>query len=371
MQNIFLHGGWRCGSTYVWSKFRHLSAVTAFYEPFSEKLAKYDAHKIAQDLPTAWDSRHPPLDLPYAAEYLPLTAGIGVPLYTDRFAVRRYFVARDQPLDEFDYLSSLIKHAADKLDRAVLGFSRSLGRVGVIKRHFAGCHGVLMRNPVQQWLSSRSYRVRDKNPYFELSQFMILALAPADSPAARAAAWLRLPTLPEGSVEQQYKFLRAHFRRLDDELSYKAFIAVYILSYLDALSEADLLIDMDLLSASQAYAAGISCAIHARTGLAVDFSDCSLPTHDVVRVDLDFAHLQDQVAEWLLAHDQDRSQYVALSARSCAWSLIMNKLNSALIPVARRRSGAAHGVVRGEAATASSPDLGGRMRRLLGMRTPR
>lgn len=87
MQNVFLHGGWRCGSTYIWSKFRALSAVTAFYEPFSEKALKYTVQRIATGIETAWDSRHPALDEPYAAEYLPLIVGVGVPLYEDRIVL--------------------------------------------------------------------------------------------------------------------------------------------------------------------------------------------------------------------------------------------------------------------------------------------
>lgn len=367
MQNVFLHGGWRCGSTYVWSKFRILPGVTAFYEPFSEKTAKYNAERIARDRPTAWDSRHPPLDLPYASEYLPLIADVGVPLYKDRFAMRRHFVARKQPLEEAEYLRSLIRHAADKSNRAVLGFSRSLGRVGAIKRHFDGCHVVLMRDPVQQWLSSRSYRVRDENPYFELCQFMILCLAPAGSLAAKAAAWLRLPTLPSGGVEQQYKFLRSHFRRLDDELSYKVFVAVYILSYVAALPEADLLIDMDLLNASPSYATVIAGAIHARTGLDVDFSDCSLPSHDIGCVDLDFPHLHECVAEWLLARDLERTQYLDHSSRTLMWSFIMNRLDSALLPAARGKLQAPHGKVHSAVANAASGNFGRRLRSLFGM----
>lgn len=366
-QDVFLHGGWRCGSTYIWSKFRNLPGVTAFYEPFSEKAAKYNAERIARNISTAWDSRHPPLDRPYASEYLPLITGVGMPLYKERFAMRRHFVARDQPLEESDYLHSLIRHAAAKPSRAVLGFSRSLGRVGAIKRHFDGCHVVLMRDPVQQWLSSRSYRVRDENPYFELCQFMILSLAPAGSLAARAAAWLRLPTLPSGSVEHQYKFLRSHFRRLDDELSYKVFVAVYILSYVAALPEADLLIDMDLLNASPPYAAAIASAIHARTGLGVDFSDCSLPSHDIGCVDLDFPHLHDCVAEWLLVRDLECPQSLDHSSRTLAWSSIRNKLDSALLPAARRKLQTPHAEAHGAVANAASGDLGQRLRSLFGM----
>lgn len=45
---------------------------------------------------------------------------------------------------------------------------RSLARVGAIKRVFGGHHVVLIRDPVQQWLSARSQRLKHGSPYFEL-----------------------------------------------------------------------------------------------------------------------------------------------------------------------------------------------------------
>ncbi len=83
---------------------RELPDVTAFYEPFSEKLATYTPADILRDVPSAWDSRHPALAQPYAAEYLPLIGECGVPLFWESFAVQRYFVGRDDPLFERDYL---------------------------------------------------------------------------------------------------------------------------------------------------------------------------------------------------------------------------------------------------------------------------
>ena len=329
MQSIFLHGGWRCGSTYVWNKFRQCSTTTAFYEPFSEKLAAYTADKILKDVTAAWDSRHPPLDAPYAAEYLPLIVGLGVPLYHDRFAVQRYFVAHDAPLEERDYLDSLLQHALSRSDYSVFGFSRSLGRVGALKRHYPGCHVVLMRDPVQQWLSCRSYRTRFEQPYFELCHFLILALAPQDSLAARAARWLRLPTVPAGSFERQLKFMRSHWRRPDDALSYRVFLMVYVLSYLHALPEADLLIDMDSLGqrfSSQC----VARALAARTGLLLDFSDCSMPTHDTNDAAVDYARVHEEVLGWLLAQDSQLAATSGSSLNVAAWYAVSDKLANSL-----------------------------------------
>ena len=328
MQSIFLHCGWRCGSTYLWSKFRECRGATAFLEPLSEKLARYSAADILKDVSTAWESRHPQLAAPYAAEYLPLIADAGVPLYETRFALERYFVGREELLQESDYLDSLLTHARDRgSNHCVLGFSRSLGRAGAIKRNFPGYHIVLMRNPVQQWLSCRSYRIDSEQPYFELCHLLILALAQRGSLAAEAAAWLRLPPVPPGSFKEQYKYMRSRFRRLDDELSYRVFLTVYILSYLQALPAADLLVDIDLLGTSYNT---ISRGIAGRTGLLLDFSDCSLPMHDANGVGIDFERIHAEVFEWLQIRDAQHARTPNDALKTAAWHALTEKMQSSL-----------------------------------------
>ena len=298
--SVFLHGGWRCGSTYIWNKFRAQDDVLAFYEPFHERLAGCSAAAILRDTEHAWDSRHPRLTAPYFAEYLPLLSDKGVARYEDRFAVRRYFVPAQQPLDEAAYLASLLRLAQNAGRQAVLGFSRSLGRVGAIKRVLGSYHAVLIRDPVQQWLSARSQRLKHGSPYFELGHVMILALASRLSVAGRIGRWLKIPHLRFGSWRHHYRMLRRRFEPLDDELSYRAFIAVYMLSYTKALRHADLVIDMDRLSASRSYADAISGELLQTTGADLDFRDCSLPAHHRIDAHIDVAAIHREVSERIL-----------------------------------------------------------------------
>ena len=312
---VFLHCGWRSGSTYIWNKFRAQGDVLAFYEPFHERLARCTAASILHDTEQAWDSRHPRLNAPYFAEYLPLLRGKGVARYEDRFAVRRCFVQTQQPLDEAAYLASLLRLAESGGKQAVLGFARSLGRVGAIKRVFGGHHVVVIRDPVQQWLSARSQRLQHGSPYFELGHLMILALASPLSVAGRIARWLQIPYVRFGSFGHQYRLLRRRFEPLDDELSYRAFIAVYMLAYTKALRHADVVIDMDRLSGSRPYAAALSDELLRASGVDLDFGDCSMPAHhrNVARLNMHAIHRevsermlmeQSEVAPELMPHDE-------------------------------------------------------------------
>ena len=90
---VFLHAGWRCASTYVWSRFRALQRTTCFYEPFAENLSALSSRRIDRDSKRDWRSRHPALGAPYRTEYRPLLRPVlrGVPGYRPSFALAGYF----------------------------------------------------------------------------------------------------------------------------------------------------------------------------------------------------------------------------------------------------------------------------------------
>ena len=292
--------------------------MLAFCEPFHERLARYTSSTILRDTENTWDSRHPQLNAPYFAEYFPLVTLKGVARYEERFALRRYFVPAQQPLVEAAYLATLLSRAEIAHKQAVLGFSRSLGRVGAIKRVFGGRHIVMIRDPVQQWLSARSQRLEHGSPYFELGNYMILALAPRWSVAGRIAHWLGIPSLRFGSFGHHYRLLRRRFEPLDDELSYRAFIAVYMLSYMRALRHADVVVDMDRLSSSRHYAAALSHDLLQATGVKLDFADCSLPPHRRADAHLNLHAIHREVSERIVLEQPDAaaalvSQYESVS----------------------------------------------------------
>ncbi len=305
---VFLHGGWRCASTYVWSRFRRNPLTTSFYEPFGESLARCSPKRIQRQTAQGWNSRHPPLALPYAQEYCALVHPFlkGVPGYRTDLALARYFPGEEGIAPEVRYVSRLIRHAQRRGTHPVLGFSRSLGRAAALKQAFGGYHVVLRRNPLQQWLSCRSYRTEVSLSYFELCHFLILALAPAGSPARSFAGTLDLPRLPRG-LQRQFKFLHSAIYPWSDDQSYRAFTAVSILSHAAAESAADLVLDVDRLGCSPAYRDNVSDKILAETGLEVDFGDCRVPVRDSHGVCVDFAAVERTVRAQLNAFGAELS----------------------------------------------------------------
>ena len=303
---VFLHAGWRCASTYVWSRFRRSASTTGFYEPFGESLSRCSPKRIGRQTPQGWNSRHPPLTLPYAAEYCPLLRPLikGVPGYRKDFALARYFPTQAGVGPESRYLSRLIRHARRRGTHAVFGFSRSLARAPALKQALGGYHIIVRRNPLQQWLSCRSYRDEVPLAYFELSHFLILALAAAGSPAHRFAGMLGLPRLPRG-LDRQYKFLHAALHPWSEELSYRAFTAVSLLSHGAAEAAADLVLDVDRLARSPQYRDAMGARILADVGLGIDFNDCRLPSRDPALVPVDFAAIERDVRQRLISCSAD------------------------------------------------------------------
>jgi hypothetical protein len=303
---VFLHSGWRCASTYVWNRFRRNLHTTSFYEPFGENLARSSHKRIKRQTAQGWDSRHPPLTLPYAEEYRPLLRPFlkGVPGYRKELALERYFPTAAGIGPEVRYVSRLIRLARQRDTCPVLGFSRSLGRAAALKDALGGYHVLIRRNPLQQWLSCRSYRDKMAISYFELCHLLILALAPPGTPARRFADTLGLPPLPRG-LPQQLRCLDAALRPWRDELSYRAFVAVSLLSHAVAEPVVDLVLDVDRLGRSQQYRETVRGRIMADVGLGIDFEDCRVPSRDPGLVSLDFATLEHDVKLDLLSYGAD------------------------------------------------------------------
>ena len=282
---VFVHSGWRCSSTYVWSRFRALPGVRAYYEPWHEQLAGLTAETLPLATPDNSRLRHPGGSRPYLAEFASvLDPAGGVAGYEDRFALDRYFLdPEDEDPPQQAYVEGLIASARAAGEAPVLACCRTLGRIDWLKRRFGGFHIVLIRDPVQQWMSFYSLRRRPRPTYFEMCQYVILSEAPGREGVAEALLGRRFPA--RGTLAERIAAVRRRLKRASAEVSFTAFMAVYLLSYLSALPRADLILDVDRLARDPDYARQVEAVICVQTGLAPDFSDCRTPLrHDLTAV---------------------------------------------------------------------------------------
>lgn len=297
---IFLHAGMRSGSTYVWTKFRNLPGVMAFYEPFSEDLGRMSREFLRQHGPHTWSSGHTPT-APYYLEYEPLLRPSGgVQGFAPEFPYVNYFVTRQVLPEQRAYLASLLTQADAAQTVPVLGFCRSLGRTAWLKTQFPDAlHLVLIRNPVHQWLSGWQFYTQTHNPYF-LTRPLLIAQHPGDN-----------------------RYMQHVFRELREQITapsvplntlYEVFLHVYAASTLAALPEADLVIDIDVLSASAAYRQFIAAQISALTGLDLYLTDCRVSQYSVNTGPVPFQAINQKVVTALLASE---AANVAQTLHSC------------------------------------------------------
>lgn len=274
---VFIHSGWRCSSTYIWHRFRALPAVRAYYEPWHEQLDKVTAETISRATPGNSGLRHPGGETPYLREFdVVLRPDGGVRGFDPSFALDRFWIAPEaSDLAQQAYVEALVAAARDRGEVPVLACCRTLGRVGWLKRRFDGFHIVLIRDPVQQWLSFYSLRKRPRPTYFELCHYLLLAEMPRAGDLKRALLGDRRP--PAGGVSDRIAAVRAALKRAPAGVSFQAFLAVWLESYRRALAHADLVVDVDRLSRDQAYARTVEQAVKVGCGLTPDFSDCRTP----------------------------------------------------------------------------------------------
>jgi hypothetical protein len=98
---------WRCGSTYVWSRFRAAENTYCYYEPLHHGLSRLTADKLVTYAPEVFEAHsHPVLVKPHFAEFEPLLSNQGVQAFQKRFAYKRYLL---QEGDKDDALKKYVE----------------------------------------------------------------------------------------------------------------------------------------------------------------------------------------------------------------------------------------------------------------------
>ena len=273
---IFLHGPWRCGSTYYWSRFRALPETMAFYEPLHHGLAKLTPERIGRaGVQTTSANGHPHLEAPYFAEFEPVISRFfgrarGVRDYRSSFAHRRFNL---DPHDSHDmlerYLARLIGHARAQGQRPVLGCNRTCGKVGWIKARFDSYDIYIDREPAAIWASYEAERAQGNYTFF--SMWLRVLETNANDPVWRPLAE-RLGVAPLDRLKGPMKVRhRAMIDAMGPAETYLMTFYAWMACAARAAPDSDIIID-DALASLPHYAKRIAAEVRHATGLDIDLS---------------------------------------------------------------------------------------------------
>jgi hypothetical protein len=244
---IFLHGLWRSGSTFVWSRFRAAEGVTAYFEPLSPALARLTRARIHR---TGWRdtmerNRHPVMERPYFAEYEPLLRGRGVRTHRRAFAAERFASRPDESEPALEaYIDALLAHARAEGRRPVLGFVRTGLRMGALRQAFGAYDVHIDRHPLAVWSSYQRHAENGTHNFFA-NLLYVLERNAHDPLFAPLAADHHLRRGFERAAKPRV-FYREAVDRLTPEESYGLVFWFWLMGALHAASHADMILDVSL-----------------------------------------------------------------------------------------------------------------------------
>jgi len=305
LRPVFLHGLWRSGSTYIWSRFRVAEATRCYYEPLHDGLRRLTLERIRRDTPdTVQNNHHPAMDQPYFAEFAPLVAGRGVQGYRRRFAYDDFAPARDRadgPLEA--YVRGLINHARGENRSAVLGFNRTGLRIGWLADRFDACNIHIDRDPIDVFASYLS-QLQAGNFYYFVKWMQIIAGNSSYPPFGRALSRFR----GVSAIQSWLLGPKRYYRGIADAASMDTLYAITFLAWavcaLHALEHSDLIIDIALADRPD-YGGEIAETVRKQTGLKVSFGEMHAPASPSP---LRLAHqreIENEVLSWLVAPEAD------------------------------------------------------------------
>lgn len=272
---IFLHGLWRCGSTYIWSKFRMYDDLQCYYEPLHHGLAKITKARIQRDVPDVQEgNRHPALALPYFDEFkdrLGFT-GRGVKGFYKALAYDRFWLAPgDNHRGLAVYLRGLIASAQAHNLRPLLGLNRSVLRIGWMKRNFQGTHIFIKRDPREIWWSYKRYQRQGNDTYF--TAWLRIVERNSKHPFFEILAQeLGFSEMRKGLFEKDKRYYSRILKTLDDAQTYHMVFKIASAAHKEAQRHADLIFDL-AACADEVYVRAAEKSFLDQTGCKIDLSD--------------------------------------------------------------------------------------------------
>ena len=292
---IFVHSLFRSGSTYIYNALKRAGKFHIYHEPM---------HEVIASLPSSWDElgsrkdqlkstlRHDFLVGGYFDEFSHLLSSIKK-TFDPKFGFDYYFMdAGDKASDLKAYIDLLMASASKP---PVLQCTRTCGRISWLKENYKSNHIFLLRNPWDQWYS---YKV---DPYIATTPRIIYSQS--NSPAVLKAVFEASGAFPLMGRDTQEKVVYGFKRPLDPDQDYFLFFGLWLHSFVCGERDCDIFIDMDELSASEAYRAECLAKLDGIGIKSIDFSDANL--HRSVFADREqagFRMAEEQVLEIYRQH---------------------------------------------------------------------
>ena len=306
---VFVHSMFRAGSTYVFTVFRHAGVYRCFYEPMHELVAwaAEDPERLSLEADADKIERlhHPKLSAPYFQELhdsWPAWRSALDPsvVYGGYFAVEGYAAG-----------ASLYQSLIESSEQQVMfGDCRTAGRIGTLKAALGGDHLLLWRNPWDQWWS---YQV---DRYFDCVNRIIAGVNPRPEVLTQLTIDRNISPIPDGSFAEKYAYCLRHPMGPDD--SYALFYALWLLALDEGLTNADVLINIDTLSADQTYRNDMVITLFNRGISGLAFDDAHCPKAQFSRQEQQhFLDIEQQVHDlWVRVGGTQRRLDALLSLRS-------------------------------------------------------
>ncbi|MBI1326230.1 MAG: hypothetical protein GC136_01150 [Alphaproteobacteria bacterium] len=273
MKPVFLHGLWRSGSTYVWSRFRVLSQTYCFYEPLNQGLGRLTLDRIGRDTEERTENNHHPhMHQPYFAEFAPLVFGRGVINYVRHLAYDDYALKPKQSHTKLkNYIEGLLEYTKRLGKVPVLGFNRSGLRIAWLKKNFNSCDIYIDRDPIDIWHSYEQQR-NNGNDTFYTAWFETLERNKNNKTLGPLARYIgvRGPLLQ--FFTRTKKYYKKHAEKLGPEKRYQLVVYMWAVCLLEGLRYSDIIIDMTQAD-DAAYIKQAINSINEATGLEPNFSD--------------------------------------------------------------------------------------------------
>ncbi|MGC5704160.1 glycosyltransferase [Pseudomonas sp. NFXW11] len=311
---IFVHSLFRSGSTYLYNVLKRTGKLHVYHEPM---------HEMIETLHESWEAladrrdelksilRHGFLVGGYFDEFSHLLPEIKK-TFDSSLSFGSYFIGQDDSDSKLKAYIDLLLEGA--LNAPVLQCTRTVGRIGWLRKNYDSRHVFLLRNPWCQWYSYKS------DPYISVTPRLIYSQERI--PAVLSDVLNVRGILPLKGDSVQAKVAFAFENPISPADDYFLFFAIWLHSFLSGTQESEVVIDMDALNSNVTYREQTINNLAGVGITSVDFSDVNL--HRIVfslRELATYSVIEDQVIEIFRRHEYSAevlakvSGYLAIERR--------------------------------------------------------